>query len=76
VKKAINENFPDIPDDKLYSDPKFKSVAQIEKVIGKKNMGLVNKFVESKSTGLTLVPESDPREPAKISAAGQFGSVE
>lgn len=76
VKKAINENFPDIPDDKLYSDPKFKSVAQIEKVIGKKNMGPVNKFVESKSTGLTLVPESDPREPAKISAAEQFGSVE
>lgn len=76
VKKAIHEHFPDIEDDKLYAPKKFKSVAQIEKVVGKKNMGPLNDLVEKKSTGLTLVPESDPREPAKISAADQFGSVE
>ena len=54
---------------------KMKSPAQIEKLVGKKNMGPLRDHIESKSTGVTLVPSSDPREAAKVSATDQFGSA-
>lgn len=43
----------------VYNNPELKSPAQVEKDIGKKN--LPEELYESKSSGETLVPESDTR---------------
>jgi len=59
VKAALAEE--NIGDSVVYSDPKLKSPAQLEKVMGK---AWVDQFTERKQGGLTLVPDSD-RRPAE-----------
>lgn len=55
---------------------KFKSVAQIEKLVGKKRfVELSANLVDKKATGVTLVRESDPRPNARMSASEEFGAV-
>lgn len=52
----------------------FLSAPQIEKVIGKKEFAeYAPKMVERVSTGVTLVPESDPRESVRQSVEDEFG---
>lgn len=49
---------------------KLLSPAQVEKVIGKANLD--PELVQSISSGTTLVPESDPRQPVGVSAQAEF----
>jgi len=40
---------------------KIKTPAQVEKIVGKKNMSAIEKFITQDTTGLTLVKEDDDR---------------
>lgn len=54
----------------------MKSVAQIEKVFGKKKFEMwFGDLVVGISSGETLVPESDPREPLKLTAKQEFSVI-
>jgi hypothetical protein len=55
---------------------KFKSVAKIEKIVGKQRFEeLSGKLVDKKASGVTVVPESDPRPNARPSAEDEFDAV-
>ena len=74
AEKKVPELYPDIDKEKFY-DVKFKTAPAVEKVVGKKNMGLINDMIDKISTGVTLVPKSDPRDDINPSAAVQFGDT-
>lgn len=57
--------------DKIY-EKKFVSAPAFEKIIGKKEFKEVEHLVDKVSTGVTLVPESDPRESARGSVENEF----
>jgi hypothetical protein len=57
-------------------EKKFKTAPQMEKLIGKKKFAEYEYLVEKKSTGVTLVPDSDPRPSARPDGESEFGSVE
>lgn len=50
----------------------FMSAPQVEKAIGKKEFENVSFLVDKVSTGVTLVPESDPRESVRQSVEDEF----
>lgn len=57
----------------LYSEPKLKSVAQMEKTVGKKEFAAIeSRLVVKQSSGTVLAPESDKRPAAKVSAVEEF----
>lgn len=56
-------------DDEIF-DKKVKSPAQLEKIVGKKN--LPKDFVSSVSTGYTLARETDKRPAAEVFAGQEF----
>ena len=56
----------------LYAERKILSPAQIEKKIGKVNKPALAPLVQSVSSGMTLVHESDNREPIKSDAKSDF----
>jgi hypothetical protein len=56
----------------MFTEPELRSVAQLEKVIGKKNINDISHLVEKVSSGVTLVKESDPRPPITASASSDF----
>lgn len=58
-----------LDDDEIY-EKKIKSPAQIEKVVGKKN--LPSDLIMSVSTGLTMAADTDNRPPAALLAADEF----
>lgn len=53
----------------LLNDPKLRSPTQVETAIGKKEFEEFSNLVEKKSSGTTLVHESDKREEAKTASA-------
>lgn len=59
----------DLDEEELY-ERKLKSPAQVEKVVGKRN--LPKELVVSKSSGLTLAKESDPRPGVALNPASEF----
>lgn len=60
----------------LYTEPKLLSPAQVEKVIGKKEFAAIEKdLVIKKSSGVNLVPETDPRPAAAVDALSEFSDV-
>lgn len=62
------------PEELLY-ERKLQSLTKLEALVGKKNFAaLVGKFVEKPQGAPVLVPDSDPREPYKSSAADDFGT--
>jgi hypothetical protein len=61
-----------IHEDELF-DKKVKSPAQLEKVVGKKN--LPTEFVSSVSSGVTLARADDKRPAAIVNAAQEFAAV-
>jgi hypothetical protein len=61
-----------IHEDELF-DKKIKSPAQLEKIVGKKN--LPTEFVSSVSSGLTLAKADDKRPAAIVNAAQEFAAV-
>lgn len=54
-------------------DKKLRSPAQVEKLLPKDKRADMDAFVTKESSGLVLVAESDPRQPAKPDAAEEFG---
>lgn len=55
---------------------KFKSVAKIEKLVGKQRFAeLSGELVDKKTSGVTLVPDSDPRPNARPAAEDEFDAV-
>lgn len=62
-------------DAEYYTEPKLRSPAQIEKLVGKRKMAELNPFVEKKSSGHTLAPTSDPRPPAQVARLEDFAVV-
>lgn len=65
----------ELDDTDIFTPPALKSVAQIEKVVGKKNMGVLNGFIQKQSSGLVLAPDDDPREAAIRSPTEEFDEV-
>lgn len=57
-------------------DKKFKSAPQMEKLLGKKRFAEFEHLVKKISTGVTLVPDTDPRPSARASGASEFGAVD
>jgi hypothetical protein len=62
----------DYPREELFVEPKVKSPAQIEKLVGKKNFGVLEGIVVRESSGTNLVPEDDPKPAVKVSAEKEF----
>lgn len=58
----------------IYTEPKFKSPAQIEKAIGKKTFACMTDLVTKVSSGTNLVPLSDPRAAAKADGLEEFAN--
>lgn len=78
VLKVLRER--EVPDEELFTAPKLKSPAQLEKFFPGKNknerQAAMQDLVESKSSGLNLVPVEDPRPAVAADAASEFGAVE
>lgn len=72
---AIKKRFT-LTDDDVY-EQKAKSLTAIEKLVGKKNLEQnTGDLIVRKSSGLSLVPESDPRPEANVSAAADFNEAD
>lgn len=72
---AIKSRFT-LTDDDVY-EQKAKSLTAIEKLVGKKNFEQnTGDLIVKKSSGLSLVPESDPRPEANVSAAADFNEAD
>lgn len=54
------------------TEPELRSVAQVEKAVGKKAFSKFTDMVESKSSGVTLAPLDDKREAVRPDAASEF----
>lgn len=65
----------DLAEDDIYVEPKMKSPAGIEKVIGAKRKGEIADLVIAKSSGTILVPVEDPRPPVRPDAESEFVAV-
>ncbi len=63
------------PMSEFYTDPSLKSPAQMEKLVSKQIGEGLRKMIVSVSSGYNLVPESDPREPAKLDAKSEFTQI-
>lgn len=72
VVRELMHLFPDVTEEELYTRA-LKSPAQMEKLVGKKN--LPDDLVVAVSSGLTLVRESDPRPAAAVGAAHEFAAL-
>lgn len=59
------------PDD-IYVEPKMKSPAMVEKMIGRKRYPEIANLVISRSSGTILVPVEDPRPPVRADAEEEF----
>lgn len=58
--------------DALMTEPKLRSPAQVEALLGKKRKGEIAGLVYKPKGKIILVPESDPREPVKPDAEDEF----
>lgn len=59
----------------LMSEPKLKSPAAVEKLLGKKRKEEISALVYKPRGKIILAPESDPREPVKPDAETEFESA-
>jgi len=60
--------------DRIY-EKKFMSAPKVKKLLGKKEFEKLEHMVDKVSTGVTLVPESDPRKSVRQSAGDEFGDI-
>lgn len=67
AEKALHDKFGD----QIY-EKEFVTAPKFEKIIGKKAFKDVEFLVDKISTGVTLVPESDPRESARNTVENEF----
>lgn len=78
VKRFLEQNLMGNTMRECMTDPELKSVAQVEKALGKKTLediGGLDRFIVSISSGDTVVPESDSRPEVKRDAASQFSII-
>lgn len=59
-----------------HEEPSLRSVAQLEKALGKEGKTLLAPFIISSSSGVNLVPESDPRPAAAVTATDEFDAID
>jgi hypothetical protein len=62
----------DLSDEEIYTEPKVKSPAAIEKVLGVSQKKEIADLIYKPPGKVILVPESDGRPPAKIDAESEF----
>jgi hypothetical protein len=65
-----------LDDADIYAEPKLRSPAQVEKVMGKKEVAELGQFIVKQSSGTVLAVESDKRPAVKADASGDFVEVE
>lgn len=65
----------ELDETQIFTAPELRSVAQVEKAIGKKQMGVLDGLVIKQSSGLVLAPDADPRPAAAFDAKADFGEV-
>jgi Protein of unknown function (DUF2800) len=70
--KTYLETVVELDESDIYHEPKMKSPAQIEGVLGKKRKGEIADLWESISSGTNLVPIEDTRPAAKPDAESEF----
>lgn len=61
-----------LPNDELYVDPKLKSPAQMEKMLGSKRKALIEPFVTREVTGTNLVSSAKSTRPPAKTVAERF----
>lgn len=72
-EEEATEELSAILGDAIYVDPKLRSPAQIEKLVGKKHFsGIEAAHVAKVSSGTNLVPFSDPRPAVKVDGMEEF----
>lgn len=59
--------------DEIFHEPKLKSPAQVESVIGKKFKAVLEPLVDKSSSGTVLAPLDDPKPAVRPDAASEFG---
>jgi hypothetical protein len=64
----------DFTDEQIF-ERKLKSPPQIEKLVGKKDFGVLRPLIVQQSSGLVLAPLGDPRPEAQPNAASEFEAV-
>lgn len=72
VARTYMASVLDLEDEQIYGEPKMRSPAQIEAVIGKKRKGDIADLWESVSSGANLVPVEDARPELKPDAEKEF----
>jgi len=66
----------DFTDEQIFAPREVRSVAQIEKAVGKANTKDLLPFISKQSSGLVLAPDADPRPAASFDAKADFAEVE
>lgn len=61
-----------LDDEDVFGEPKIRTPAQIEKILGKKSKGDIADLWESVSKGTVLVSLDDKRSPVRPEAAEEF----
>lgn len=64
-----------LPIDDLMTEPKLKSPAAVEKLLGSKRKKEIEQYVYKPRGKIILAPVSDPREPVKADAEDEFESA-
>lgn len=64
-----------LDDADMLTEPKLKSPAQIEKVIGRANKDAITPLVTQESNGTVLVPETDKRPAVAVGPEADFSAV-
>jgi len=62
----------ELTDEQIYAEPKMKSPAAVEKILGSKRKKEIEGLIYKPPGKIILVPESDPRAPAKVDAEEEF----
>jgi hypothetical protein len=62
----------ELDDEQIFAEPKMKSPAQVESLIGKKRKAELDGLWEAISSGANLVPVDDPRPELKSTAEEEF----
>lgn len=62
----------ELSEEQIYADPKMKSPAAVEKLLGTKRKKEIEALIYKPPGKIILVPESDPRAPAKADAESEF----
>lgn len=70
--KTFLSSVVELDEDQIYADPKMRSPAQVEKILGAKRKTEIAGLIHKPPGKIILVPDSDPREPAKPDAEEEF----